>query len=145
MRSRGFTLIELAMVLAVLGLLASLAVPSYRGVLLRARAAEARIGLEGIADAELRYFRDHGRFLACAPEPPGAPPRGTTARFDATAPGWRELGFRMEGPVRYRYEIGLEGTTFVAIARGDLTGDGKSSTFTLRGDTLKLTVEDELE
>ena len=133
------------MVLAVLGLLVALAVPGYRSIVLRARAQEARGALEEIADAELRYFRDHGRFLACAPMPAGDPPRGTTALFDARAPGWRELAFHMEGRVRYRYEVALDGKSFCAVARGDLNGDGKASTFTLRGDTMQLSVEDELE
>ena len=145
MRRRGFTLIELAMVLSVMGLLVALSVPGYRSIVLRSRSQEARMALEGIADAELRYFRDHGRFVACAPMPAGEIPRGTTALFDAKAPGWRELAFHMEGRVRYRYEVALEGKSFRAVARGDLDGDGKASTFTLRGDTMQLAIEDELE
>ena len=144
MRRRGFTLIELAMVLAVIGILVSLAVPGYRAILLRARASEARTALQGIADAELRYFRDLHRFLACAPSP-AAVPQGTSIRFDAAAPGWSDLGVSMQGAVRYRYQVSLDGPTFLAIAQGDLDGDGKSSTFTLRGDTLEFTIEDELE
>jgi prepilin-type N-terminal cleavage/methylation domain-containing protein len=145
LRTRGFTLVELAFVLAVLGVLVSLTVPGYRAITLRSRAAEAPLGLEALADAELRYFRDHGGFVACPPMPPGAPPRGTSATLDAKAPGFKELGFHMDGPIRYQYEVVLEKSTFKAIARGDLDGNGRLSTFTLRGDTLALDVQDELE
>ncbi len=141
---RGFTLIELAFVLAVIGILTALSVPGYRSLVLRPRAAEARMGVEGIADAELRYFRDHGRFVAC-PSMPAATPRGNTARFDGRAPGWKELAFSMEGSVRYRYEVVLDGDSFKVLARGDLDGDGVESLYTLRGKDLALSIEGELE
>jgi prepilin-type N-terminal cleavage/methylation domain-containing protein len=142
---RGFTLMELATVVGVLGLLASFAIPGYRAIILRAHAAEAQVWLQSIADAELRYYRDHGKFLACGAEPAGDPPKGTRRPFEAVAPGWKDLGFRAEGLVRYRYQVLTEGTTFKALAQGDLDGDGRASTYTLRGDTFALTAEDAYE
>jgi len=144
MTRRGFSLIELAMVLSVIGLLVTLSVPGYRSMVLRPRAAEARMGVQGIADAQLRYFRDHGQFVAC-PSMPAATPRGTLAAFDAKAPGWKALAVSMEGRVRYRYEVVLDGKSFKVVAHGDLDADGQESTYTLRGEDLELVVEDELE
>ena len=144
MRTRGFTLIELAFVLAVLGVLVSLTVPGYRAITLRSRAAEAPLCLEALADSELRYFRDHGSFVAVPPTP-SSPPKATSVKIDAAAPGLAELGFRWDGAVRYQYEVVLEKGGFRAIARGDLDGNGKQSTYALRGDTLALDVKDELE
>ena len=94
--------------------------------------------------AENAYRRDHGKFIACAPSG-AAVPRGDVARFDAATPGWKDLGFALEGAVRFRYEVTLEKDSFVAIAHGDLNGDGKTSTFSMRGDDFQLHTEDELE
>jgi type IV pilus assembly protein PilE len=142
--TRGFTLMELALVLLLIGLLASLTAPSFGRMVLRGRTLEARVMLDAIDAAERAYFRDHGRYVACAPST-DAVPRGVRAPFDHSRAGWRELGVRSEGATRYRYEVRLQEGGFVALAEGDLDGDGKSSLFTLDGRTHKLAVENELE
>jgi prepilin-type N-terminal cleavage/methylation domain-containing protein len=145
MRRRGFTLLELALVLALMAILLALAAPSFQGLILRGRTAEARTLLDAIAQAELSYFRDHGRYLACRSAPEGALPPGGVKAFDNEAQCWRDLGVRVEGPVRYRYEVSTDGKAFTAVAQGDLDGDGQPSTFTLEGASLRVTVKDELE
>ena len=142
--TKGFTLLELALVLALIGLLISICGPNYSRVLLRGRTMEARAMLDAIAAAERAHFRDHGSYLACAPSS-AAVPKGTRGAFDLAAPGWRDLGVRAEGPVYYKYQVKLDGAGFVAQAEGDLDGDGVTSRFTLDGRTLKLKVENELE
>lgn len=144
MKTKGFTLIELALVLAGIGILVGLAAPSYHSFLLRSRASEARALLEAIAHAELAWHRDYGSFIACAPSS-DQPPRGVRGKFDAARPGWKELGLTIDGPVRYRYEVVLDGDSFKAVATGDLDGDGTPSRFALAGNSLQLTVENELE
>src|SRR5688500_17754853 len=99
MKKRGFTMVELAFVVAVIGLLVALTVPAFMGSVRRTQMAEAQIALEEIATAQLAYRRDHGVFLACAPSSP-AIPRGVAVRFDERAAGWREIGYEVEGPVR---------------------------------------------
>jgi prepilin-type N-terminal cleavage/methylation domain-containing protein len=141
---RGFTLIELAAVLVVIGLLTVVTGPVYRLLVARARTLEARESLLAIAHAELTAFRDRGRFIACAPSAP-AVPKGARGTFDASQAGWKDLGFAPEGPVWYRYEVRLDGRTFVAEARGDLDGDGVASSYSLRGDDLRIVARDELQ
>ncbi len=141
---RGFTLLEIAVVLIAIGTLAALAAPGFVGFLHRTRAAEAREVLEAIAHAQLSHFRDHGTYVACAPSAP-AVPAGHQAAFDDRAAGWSQLGFRIDGPVWYRYEVQLRDDSFVAIAAGDLDGDGQPSRFELDGATLTYRIQDELE
>jgi prepilin-type N-terminal cleavage/methylation domain-containing protein len=139
---RGFTLVELAFVVAVIGVLVAATVPTYQALVARARADEARSMLHAIADAELRHFRDQGRFLAC--EPKGAVPKGA-APFPNNEPCWKALGIVVAAPVRYRYSAALDADSFNVTAEGDLDGDGQPSRFTLKGRTFAIDVQDELE
>jgi prepilin-type N-terminal cleavage/methylation domain-containing protein len=140
----GFTLIELALVLCAIAVLAATMSPDFRQVLLRSRSSEARASLQAIANAEMAYYRDHGAYLACAPSI-ATPPKGQPGSFDLNQPGWKQIGFRADGPVLYRYEVKLRDKTYDVVANGDLDGDGVLSSFTLHGDTLVVSVEQELE
>lgn len=139
---RGFSIIELSYVLAVMGIVVAIAVPSYDALLRRARVDEARSMLAAVAHAELRHFRDRGAYLACGAE--GAVPTGPVA-FPSESACWKELGIAVGGEVRYRYSVELKDGTFFANAEGDLDGDGKPSHFSWNGRLASLTVEDELE
>lgn len=58
-RRRGFTLIELALVLAVVAILTSLALPSYQGVVRKTRRTEAQAALLELALRQERWRSDH--------------------------------------------------------------------------------------
>ena len=139
---RGFTLIELSYVIAVIALLAAITVPAYDVLLRRAHVAEARAVVHGIAHAELRHLRDRGHYLPCGPA--GDVPTEPVA-FPADAPCWKALGIRTEGLVRYRYAVSVADGSFLVSAEGDLDGDGIVSRFSLSGHDLELVVVDELE
>lgn len=132
---RGFTLLELTLVLAVMGIVLTLTAPAYEAIVLRARSGEARLTLEAIGHAELQRWRDGQGFLAC----------GDATAFDRDAACWRELGIRFEGSPRYRYRVELSGDHFVAIAEGDLDHDGTPGVFRMEGRTLSIASEAPLE
>lgn len=54
----GFTLIEVMIVLAVIGILASIGYPSYEGYMKRSRRSEAQQLLAAIANREAQYLLD---------------------------------------------------------------------------------------
>lgn len=58
-RRGGFTLVELMVVAAIVGILAGLAIPNLRTVLLRARATELAGDMEVVRTAALSYNGDH--------------------------------------------------------------------------------------
>ncbi len=60
--SRGFTLIELMIVVSIVGILASIAVPSYQTGLIKAREAVLRENLYAIRSAIDQHYADAGRY-----------------------------------------------------------------------------------
>jgi type IV pilus assembly protein PilE len=63
-RSKGFTLVELMIVVAIVGILAAIAYPSYTEYVLRGRRAEARTALTDLMQQQERYFTQNNSYLA---------------------------------------------------------------------------------
>jgi len=60
--ANGFTMIELLIVVSVVGILATMAVPSYQGTLLRAREAALRQDLFTMRDVLDQHRGDQGKY-----------------------------------------------------------------------------------
>ena len=62
---KGFTLVELVIVIAILGILALYALPKYQGVIKEARSSEARAQLGSVRSAiGIYYAKNHGKYPA---------------------------------------------------------------------------------
>ncbi|RDI99754.1 prepilin-type N-terminal cleavage/methylation domain-containing protein [Dyella solisilvae] len=65
-RTRGFTLVELMVVVAIIAILAAIAIPSYSRYAYRARRADGQQLLLHIANAEERYYATYNKYAGLA-------------------------------------------------------------------------------
>ena len=107
-RRRGFTLIELMIVIAILGVLAALAIPNFLRFQLRAKSSEGKTNLAAIRSIENAYFAEFNVFVA-APVTPAAIPGKSRQPWPSPSPGcpdcFDNLGFVPEGDVYFHYEV----------------------------------------
>lgn len=91
MRQDGFTLVEMMFVVAVIGILATVAVVAYTKNVKKAHAAEVPQVLGELRSREEMYAAEKGRFLPVCPNPSGTPVAVSDCAegdwFPATLPG----------------------------------------------------------
>ena len=139
---RGFTLVEIMIVVAVIGILAAIAIPNFLNFRLKAKTAEAKANLSAIRSLEIAHFAEYERYVTGQDWTPlhGAVHNVRIAWDPATR--FSQLGFAPDSKVHYEYSLQptavLESTFFSARARADLDEDGIWSEFFISPTTLDI-------
>ena len=142
---KGFTLIELMIVVAIIGILATVAIPAFMDYMKRSKKTEASLQLNKIGKNEKRAYAENSAYTSgTAAELPGKPgaggccggpnnhcaPQPVDFANDAT---WKQLDFQIDEPTLFYYDFTGTPTTFTAKATGDLDCDGVEIVYSLAG------------
>jgi prepilin-type N-terminal cleavage/methylation domain-containing protein len=133
--SKGFTLIELMIVVVIIGILAALAIPRFMRSTTKAKMSEARQLLKQIYTMQRAYRQENDEYAL----------NGETASGEnATSQNaFSDIGVEVGASARYSYAMTAAANTFSCVATANLDDDGTNDVWTIdQTGTLTHTTDD---
>jgi prepilin-type N-terminal cleavage/methylation domain-containing protein len=157
MKRTGFSLIELMIVVAIIGLLTMMTVPSFTKFLAKAKRAEAYMHLSAIYMAQKAYWAEHGTYSATLTgtqgvgwKPEGYKGGGAQENFYYTygfgggSEGGSYFTGKLNTPASHLSIARADDKGFLAVAAGDIDGDGKPDILTVDENNVIKIIQDDL-
>ena len=107
-KTAGFSLMELMVVIAILGIVAAIAIPAYTGYIATARMTEAKNNIAALRLAEEEFFLENNRYFYKS---------GTNTELSTESGGlWTATG--SDGAVNFTYTVSALGNSYSILATG---------------------------
>lgn len=155
MKNGAFTLIEILIVIAIISVLMSLAVPQYRKYQWKAKSTEVKVILSAIASMQEAYSSEKGVFLTSNWNPGGA---SSKKRSWNKSGNLENIVFSVKGGVFCDYAVAkgdysrnpegaspedgeteaTDAVDITMISRCDIDGDGKYAYYTITDETTEV-------
>lgn len=125
--NKGFTLIELMIVVAIIGILAAIAIPNFLRFQLKSKSSEGKVNLAAIRTAEESYLAEFGVYVGAVQAPAVAAIGASKTPFvevAAIGADFNTLGWTPEGQVFFSYGVAINGAapgaSYTATATADI-------------------------
>jgi type IV pilus assembly protein PilA len=132
---KGFSLIELMIVVAIIGILAAIAIPNFVAMQLKAKRGEIPSNVDGIKTAQMAYDAAFDGYVSCETAPREDSSLNKSLVDWTTNTGFTDIGWKPDGQVRGNYAVAAASSSTSAAdmtvtGHSDVDADGTTAEYT---------------